>query len=252
MMNQPQSKNFTALVTGGSRGIGRAISLRLAATCAHTVIVNYLQNDVEAERTRKLIEERNSSCILAKANLLYRDEIDGVFEKVKETVGRLNIFIHCAALGVFKPLLEIKPNQWDLTMNINARAFLLCVQKCVPLMKEGRIVAISSLGSVRAVPNYGAMGPTKAALESIVRYLAVELSPVAIQVNGVTAGFIRTDSIKQFPDADRLMKETCARTPAKRLGTPEDIADVVMFLISSSARWIYGQTIVADGGLSIL
>lgn len=252
-MNQPQHKNFTALVTGGSRGIGRAISLRLAATCAQAVIVNYLQNDVEAERTSKLIEEENSSCILARANLLYPHEIDGLFEKVKETAGHLDVFIHCAALGVFKPLMDIKPNQWDLTVNINARAFLLCVQKCVPLMKnEGKIVAISSLGSLRAVPNYGALGPTKAALESIVRYLAVELAPLGIRVNAVTGGFIGTDSMKKFPDADMLMREISARTPAKRVGTPDDIADVVMFLISSSARWIYGQSIVVDGGLSIL
>lgn len=247
-----KDKNITALITGGSRGIGRAIALRLAERGAQTVIINYLQNDIEAEKTRKMIDENNSCCVLAKANLLYPEEIDELFEKIKTTVGHLNVFVHCAALGAFKPLSEIKPNQWDLTMNINARAFLLCVQKSVPLMRDGKVVAISSLGSQRVVFNYGAMGPTKAALESVIKYLAVELAPLGIRVNGVLGGFIETESIRKFPNAELLLKEAIARTPGRRLGTPEDIADVVMFLLSDSARWIYGQTIVADGGLSLL
>jgi len=245
-------KHLTALVTGGSRGIGRAISLGLAKTCASTIIINYLENDIEAEKTRKLIESLNSDCILVKANLLFPHEIDKVFDEVQKKVSHLNVLVHCAALGVFKPLREVKPNQWDITVNVNARAFLLCVQKAIPMMKEGKIVALSSLGSQRFVNNYGAMGPTKAALESVIRYLAVELAPFNIQVNAVSGGYIETDSIRKFPNADGLTKEAVARTPAARLGTPEDIAEVVLFLISPSARWIYGQIIVADGGLSLL
>jgi enoyl-[acyl-carrier protein] reductase III len=251
-MNQRESQNLVALITGGSRGIGRAIALRLATAGAQTIIVNYLQNDAEAEKTCHLIEAQNTRCILAKANLLYPDEIDKLFETVKASVDHLDCLVHCAALGAFKPLHEIKPNQWDLTMNINARGFLLCAQRAAALMKEGNILAISSLGSSRAVPNYGAMGPTKAALESIMRYLAVELAPAGIRVNAVTGGFVETDSIQKFPEADRLIQEAISRTPAKRLGTPEDIAEVVMLLLSPSSRWIYGQTIVADGGLSLL
>jgi enoyl-[acyl-carrier protein] reductase III len=247
-----ERQNLVALVTGGSRGIGRAVALLLADNGAQTIIVNYLQNDAEAERTRQLIEAQQARSILIKANLLYPDEIDKLFETVKASVDHLDCFIHCAALGAFKPLREIKPNQWDLTMNINARGFLLCAQKAAALMKEGNIVAISSLGSIRAVPNYGAMGPTKAALESIVRYLAVELAPAGIRVNAVTGGFVETDSIRKFPEAERLIQEVISRTPVKRLGTPEDIAEVVMFLLSPSSRWICGQTIVADGGLSLL
>lgn len=251
-MNKEQPKNLNVLITGGSRGIGRAISLQLAKMSAHTIIVNYLQNDVEAEITHKLIEEENCRCILAKANLSYPNEIDNLFEIVKENINNLDVMIHCAALGVFKPLLEIKPNQWDLTMNINARAFLYCAQKSVPLMKEGKIVAISSLGSQRTIPNYGAMGPTKAALESIVRYLAVELAPSGIQVNGVLGGLVETDSIKKFPDPEKFIVNAIDRTPAKRLGTADDIAKVVMFLVSPQSNWIYGQIIIADGGLSLL
>lgn len=251
-MTRVQSNELTALITGGTRGIGRAVSLRLAAAGAHTVIVNYLQNEAEAEKTAGLIEKQGSRPVLARANLLYPEEIEKLFETVKKNVEKIDVFVHCAALGAFKPLREIKPNQWDLTMNINARGFLLCAQKVLPMMKEGSIVAISSLGSRRAVPNYGAMGPTKAALETIIKYLAVELAPAGVRVNGIAGGFVETDSIKAFPDSEKLIEEVAARTPAKRIGTPEDIADVVMFLVSSSARWIYGQTIVVDGGFSLL
>jgi enoyl-[acyl-carrier protein] reductase III len=251
-MKSAEGKDLIALVTGGSRGIGRAVSVRLAAQGAGTVIVNYLENDIEADRTRKLIEEMNSCCILAKANLCHAADLDRLFLTIKEAVGRLDIFVHCAAVTAFKPLREIRSNQWDLTMNVNARSFLLCVQKCIPLMRNGKIVAISSLGSSRAIRNYGALGPTKAALEATVRYLAAELAPTGIQVNAVSGGFVRTDSIQNVPGADELAEKTAAQTPAGRLGTPDDIAGVVLFLLSPSASWICGQTIVADGGLSLV
>jgi enoyl-[acyl-carrier protein] reductase III len=250
-MHTDKKKNLTALVTGGSRGIGRAVAVKLAATCAKTVVVNYLENDAEAEIVLKRIAKQNASCVLAKANLLYPAEINDLFETVKSVTDRLDIFVHCAALGTFKPLKSIKPNQWDLTMNINARAFLLCAQRAAPMMKSGKMVAVSSLGSRRVVPNYGAMGPTKAALESIVRYLAVELAQDGIQVNGVSGGFIETDSIKKFPGSDALLDEVRRRTPAQRLGTPDEIAEIVAFLASPAARWINGQIVVADGGMSL-
>lgn len=243
--------NETALVTGGSRGIGRAIAVSLATSCARTVIINYLQNDAEAEITRKEIEQQGSTCVLARANIAIPDEIDRLFEIIKASVEHLNIFVHCAALSTFGPILTLKPNQWDLAVNINARSFLLCVQKAVPLMKEGRIVAISSVGSQRALPNYGAMGPTKAALESTVRYLAAELTPRGIRVNGVSGGPVETDSVRRVANLAKLAEAAAAEIPAGRIGTPQDIADVVLFLVSPGARWICGQTIVADGGLSL-
>jgi enoyl-[acyl-carrier protein] reductase III len=224
--------------------------VRLAATCAETVIVNYLRNEAEAEKTSKLIAEHGARCILAKANLAYPEAIDRLFEMVKTATDHLDVLVHGAALAAFKPMMALKPNQWDLTMNINARAFLRCVQNAVPFMKSGKIVAISSLGSQRVVPRYGAMGPAKAALEAMVRYLAAELAPAGILVNGVSGGFIQTDAIKWFPE--ELIAEARRRTPALRLGTPEDLAEVVAFLVSPAANWICGQTIIADGGLSLL
>ena len=150
-----------------------------------------------------------------------------------------------------KTTIKLRPNQWDLIMNISARSFLLCAQRCIPLMREGSIVALSSLGSVRVIPNYGAMGAAKAALESMVRYLAVELAPRGIRVNAISGGLVETDSIKHFPDSEKLIREVINRTPGGRIGQPDDIADVAMFLISSKARWISGQTLIVDGGLSL-
>jgi len=244
-------KKYTALVTGGSRGIGRAISLALAEHFAHTIFINYLQNDTEANTALNLIRTKDTSVFLLKANMAFPDEIDRMFEKIYSKTSSVDVFIHCAALNSFKPLSKIRPNQWDLTMNISARAFLYCVQKCIPIMKNGNIVAISSLGSRNFVPNYGAMGASKSALESIVKYLAVELAGTGIRVNGVTAGFVETESLKQFPDHENFIAEVLKRTPAGRIGKPEDVANAVMFLLSSFSDWIYGQNIVVDGGISL-
>jgi enoyl-[acyl-carrier protein] reductase III len=243
---------MNVLVTGGSRGIGRAISMRLAEKSAQHIFIVYLENDRAAEKTKRQVEAGGVKCSLIKANLAQAAELDRVFEAITSQTERLDAFIHCAALGSFKPLSQIKPNQWDLTMNVNARAFLHCAQRCVPLMKEGRIVAISSLGSQRVMPNYGAMGPTKSALESIVKYLAVEMAPSGIRVNGVSGGLVRTESVEKFSQSRSLLREVAERTPAKRIGTVEDIADVVAFLVGPMSSWIYGQIIVADGGLSLL
>lgn len=248
----PHFANKKVLITGGARGIGRAVALRLAASGAGTIVVNYLSNDAEAEKTCGLIAERGCEAIRIKANLAFPDQIDRLFEEIGQHLERLDLFVHSAALTAMKPTSELKPNQWDLTMNVNARAFLLCAQRCVPLMSEGSIVALSSLGSSRAVPNYGAMGPAKAALEAVVRYLAVEFAPRGIRVNAVSGGPVRSTSMSLFPDAEELMAEVVRRTPAGRLGEPDDIAGVATFLLSPEARWICGQTLIADGGLSLV
>lgn len=246
-----KEKNFTALVTGGTRGIGRAICLDLAKYFAHTLFIDYLQNDAEAEVTKSLVEKLGSKVFLIKKNMAFPDEIDRMFDEIYSNVESLDIFVHCPAINTFKPLSEIKPNQWDLTMNVNARAFLYCVQKCLPIMKNGKVVAVSSLGSRIYVPNYGSMGPTKSALESIVRYLAVELAGSGILVNGVTAGFVQTESLSKFPESGKLVSEVLKRTPAKRIGSVQDVSNAVMFLLSPLADWIYGQNIVVDGGISL-
>ncbi|MGH7197777.1 MAG: SDR family oxidoreductase, partial [Candidatus Omnitrophota bacterium] len=142
---------------------------------------------------------------------------------------------------------------WDISLDVNAKALLLLAQSALPLMKQagGKIVAISSLGAHHFTPNYGAIGISKAALENLVRYLAVELAPLKIHVNAVSGGLVDTDSLKMFPNLDAMKKEFLQRTPGGRLGKPEDLADVVSFLLSPQSDWIYGQTLTADGGYSL-
>jgi enoyl-[acyl-carrier protein] reductase III len=241
-----------ALISGGTRGIGRAITIKLAEDGYNPLYINYLQNEDEAHKTCKLAESNGTECILLKANLASPDEIDNMFEKIISHKKQISAFIHSAALNTFKPLSSVKINQWDLTLNINARAFLYCSQKCVPNMsEEGSIVAISSLGSERVLPNYGAMGPAKSALESIVKYLAVELAENRIRVNAVRGGIIQTDSIYKFPDVTEWLEDMIKHMPAKKIGKPEDIANAVSFLCSESARYIFGEVLVVDGGLSL-
>jgi len=241
----------TALVTGGSRGIGGVISRRLAAQGAH-VFINYRDDDRSAEGTEAEIKRAEGSCELVKANLLHPEAIRELFERVA-TRGGLDILVHNAALGSFKSVMQLRSNQWDLSLNINARALLLCAQEASKLMgaQGGKIVSISSLGSQRVVSEYGAIGVSKAALESLTRYLAVELAARRINVNAVSAGVVDSPTIRKHPRYRELHDHILAQTPAGRLGTAEDIAGVVLFLCSSLSDWICGQTIIADGGMSL-
>lgn len=241
----------TALVTGGSRGIGAAISRRLAACGAH-VFINYRDDDASASQTALEIDAGGGACQLAKANLLHPEEIRGMFRQIAAR-GRLDILVHNAALGSFKPVMEVRSNQWDLSLNINARALLLCAQQASKLMADqgGKIVSVSSLGSQRVAPLYGAIGVSKAALESLTRYLAVELAPRKINVNAVSAGVVDSSTIRIHPRFEELRVHLLKQTPAGRLGTTADIADVVLFLCSPLADWICGQILVADGGMSL-
>ncbi len=244
----PKSKDKIALITGGSRGIGRAIATILAQNDVQTLFINYLENDEKAEQTRLFLEEKGVKVHLLKSNLGFPNDINALFETVESLTDRLDYFVHCTALTTFKPLLAVKTNQWDLTLNISARSFLQCCQKCVPLMTNGgSIVAISSTGSQRYNPNYGALGVAKMTLEGIVKYLAVELADKNIRVNGVVSGLIQSDTLPPFPQIEEVINETLRRTPANRLGTPEDVAELVLFILTK-AKWLYGQNIILDGG----
>ena len=239
------------LVTGGTGGIGGVISQSLAGLGAR-LFLNYRDKDRRAHQVLGEIHSSGGSAELVKADLMIKAEVSEMFEQIAES-GRLDCLIHCAALGTFKPTLEVRANQWDLTLNINTRSLLLCAQHAVSLMEQrgGKIVSLSSLGSSRVVPSYGAIGVSKAALEALTRYLAVELAPHRIQVNAVAAGLVDTASIRQHPFYARLAEETLRQTPAGRLATAEDVAGAVLFLISPLADWISGQILIADGGLSL-
>ena len=239
-------------ISGGSRGIGHAITLSQSQKNT-TIFLNFLRDEESAAHTQKEAERKGARVILLPANVGDPDQIKAMFDEIKKETKRLDVLIHNAALGVFKPVHELRVKDWDISLDVNAKALLLLSQQALPLMKEkgGKILTISSLGSNRYTPNYGAIGISKAALENLVRYLAVELSAYNIHVNAVSGGLIDTDSLKMFPKIDEMKKEFLSRTPGRRLGKPEDIANVVSFLLSPAADWIYGQTLIADGGYSL-
>jgi len=241
-----------ALVTGASRGLGRAIALLFAESGAD-VVINYLRNSEAAREVKKLVESRGRKAHLVRTNVGDPKAVRAMFGEIGETFGRLDILVHNAALGSFIPVMNLKGYHWKITMDTNARALLVCSQQAVPLMegRRGRIIAISSLGSHRVMPSYGAIGVSKAALESLVRYLAVELVPRNILVNGVSGGAIETDALLNHPLAETMKEEVIRRTPAGRMGTVDDLAKVVLFLCSPASDWIVGQTIIADGGLDL-
>ncbi len=240
-----------ALITGGSRGIGKAIALRLAASGAN-VVVNYVRHRRDAEATVAAIEEYGVHCLAVKANVAKEDDVERMFSEIRQTYDRLDILVSNAASGVLKPAMELTTRHWNWAMDINARALLTLTQHAVPMMKEGgRIMAVSSLGAVRAVPNYTVVGASKAALESLIRHLAVELGPRNIRVNTISAGVVDTDALKKFPNRDEIIGASLERTPLGRLTTPDDVADLALFLCSDLSSMIHGQVVVVDGGYAI-
>ena len=240
-----------ALVTGGSRGIGRAIAIRLAEQGAD-VIVNYVRHKRDAGDTVAEVEKLGRKCLLIKANVAKKEDVRKMFSAIADEFGHLDILVSNAASGVLKPALELTERHWDWAMDINARALLKLVQEGLPLMKRGsRVMAVSSLGSVRAIENYTTVGASKAALESLVRHLAVELGPQGINVNTISAGAVDTDALKHFPNRDEILSTAMARTPLGRLTTPQDVADIALFLCSDLSVMIQGQVITVDGGYAI-
>jgi len=183
------------------------------------------------------------------------DMLQALFGEIDRRFGRLDVFVSNAARTTFRPIADLNAKNWQRVMDINARAFLLGSQLAAGLMRKnggGKIIGISSLGAGAYVPGYAALGAAKAAIESLARYLAVEMAPFGINVNVVTGGFIDTDSMKINPEYEAVKSYVESRTPGARVGQPEDIAGVVNFLCCPEAEWIRGQTIVVDGGYSLI
>jgi enoyl-[acyl-carrier protein] reductase III len=246
--------NKVALITGASRGIGRAIALHLAEMGAD-IVVNYVRNQEAADATVKALSQKGVRTFSMQANVGDPKAIDELVKASVAQMGGIDIVVHSAALGAFKPVHLLKTNQWELSLDVNAKAFYVLAQKVTPVMQQrggGTMIGISSLGSHRIIPNYGAIGVSKAALETLVKYLAFELAHKNIRVNCISGGLVDTDALKFFPGFDAFKEEVVKRTPAGRVGQPEDLAKVVGFLVSPDSAWIVGQTIIADGGLSLI
>ncbi len=236
----------SAFVTGGSRGIGKAIALRLARDGATRVAIGYMRSDAAAEETATELRALGAEPVLVRGNITS----DRVLEQVAE-LGPLDVFVHNAATGVIRPALETEDKHWDWTVNANARAFLTLTRLIAPSMPGGSaIVALSSLGSIRVLENYALVGTSKAALESLVRYLAIELGPAGIRVNAVSGGVVDTGALDHFPNRDEML-EMGSRNAAGRMVTPDDLAGAVAFLTSPDADMVRGQTLIVDGGFSL-
>ncbi len=254
-MTQQNLSPKVALVTGSSRGIGRAIALELARQGAD-IVVHYLRKKSAADEVTAAVQKMGRKAIAIRANLAEAAQIEAMFDELEETFGRCDILVGNAASGTPRDILEVEDKHWDWTMDVNARAILRCAKRAAPLMEQagwGRIVTISSPGSTRVLPHYAAIGLSKAALEAMTRYLAVELAAKGIIVNAVSPGMVHTDAVHAFPvDLQAVIEQTTRRTPAHRLVTPEDVARVVAFLCSEAAEMIVGQTIVIDGGYGLM
>jgi len=236
----------SVFVTGGSRGIGRAIALRFATLGAKRVAIGYLRSDAAAAATAEELTALGAEAVLIRGNV----SSDRVLEEVAE-LGPLDVLVHNAATGVIRPALETEDKHWDWTLTANARALLALARVTAPRMLPGAsIVGISSLGAQRVLENYTLVGTSKAALEALVRYLAVELAPLGIRVNAVSGGVVQTDALEHFPNREEMLR-TGADNPVGRLVAPEDIAGAVTFLCSPQAEMIRGQTLIVDGGFSL-
>jgi enoyl-[acyl-carrier protein] reductase III len=247
-----------AFITGGTRGIGLAVAAKLAKSGAE-VAVNFLRNRQAAEEAKAVLTDAGGGRepILLKGNVAKDEDVERMFSELKEKWGGLDFLVSNAASGVLKPSAELTHHHWQWTLDINAYALLSLARHAVPLMRgddgkgTGRIVAISSLGSIRAFHNYAAVGASKGALESLVRHLCIEYASQGINVNTVSASVVDTDALKHFPNRDNMIEESLKWMPAKKLVEPEDVANAVALLCSEYTNMVHGHTFIVDGGLSI-
>ncbi len=245
-------RNKTILVAGGTRGIGQAISLRFARAGAK-VIASYLRNQQPAEDLRTIAAEEGLAISLCRADLTSEKGLEQLDLSLGESGPHLSGLVYCAATGIHRPIDELNDRHFDWTFNLNVRAFFKLIKLTKARFSAGSsIVAVSSWGATRVLPNYSLVGSSKGALESLARHFAAELAPSGIRVNILTAGAVLTDAWKVIPNSEARIAETIRRTPAGRLVTAEEVAYGAQFLCSDAASGIVGHTLVLDGGMGIM
>ena len=245
-----------ALITGASRGIGRAIAIRLARSGAE-VAINFVSNESAARSVATEILEFGGKSILIKADVSEETDIRQMFSVLEDHWGNLDILVSNAASGGFRPLMAATVRNFDAAMHTNVRALMLLVQSAMPMLLKSsgnrKVVALSSHGSHHALNDYALIGASKAAIESLIRHMALEFGPKGINFNCLLAGLVLTDSTKGIPDVNKAHLQSNARMLVgdERELKPADIADVLHFLVSSESDLIQGQVITVDGGVSL-
>lgn len=239
------------LVTGGGRGVGSVITRRFAEAGGH-VAINYCHDRASAERTLAEVAEAGGTAELLRGSVARSADVERMFDELAARHGRIDILVNNAASGAFRPIAELREKDWGRALDTNVKGPLWCARRAVELMPEGSgaIVNLSSAGAGISLPDYSCVGASKAATESLTRYLAAEYGPRGVRVNTASAGPIEGPTLRLLPGAERLIDRARAATPLGRLGTADDLAQVVLFLASPGAGWITGQTILADGGLT--
>lgn len=249
-----------ALITGGSRGIGRGIALKLAEHGVH-VAINYLRDEASARKTLDEVRARGSDGFTVQADVSKPADVERLFARVGQEFGSLDIFVANARgeVGTFyETAMAISLDKWDSAMDSQAKAFLVSVQKADKLLTDGgRIIAITYTpgGVSGSWQSWIAMGAAKSALEVLCRYFAVALAPRGITVNAISPGWINDSVLNTLPDpVQKMIREHQENgwTPMRRLGTPADIGNAVALFCSKEAGWITGQVVAADGGASLM
>ena len=242
----------TFVITGGTRGIGRAISLQFARAGAQ-IIANYVRNETAALELQSAAAGEGLTLTLCRADLSTSEGIARLEAAVRKTANSLSGITHCAATGTHRALEALTAKHLDWTFALNARSLFELVTRLLGLFDgEGSILAISSLGATHAIDQYAAVGASKGALEALVRHFAIELAPRGIRANILRPGAVATDAWKSIPDAQARLEEATRRSPLGRLVTPAEVALCAQFLCSRASGGVNGQSLVVDGGTTIV
>ncbi len=253
MIDKFNIKGMKAIVTGGTRGIGRAITIRFARAGA-AVIANYVRNEDAAQELLSFCQDEKLNVITCRADLTGKKGIDKLVASASDQFGveRLNTLVNCAATGIHKLFTDLTLRHFDWTFQLNVRAFFNLTQSLLPLFApESSIVVVSSLGAKRAMKTYSLVGASKGALEALARHLALELSPKGIRVNILCPGTVKTDAWKVIPNSEKRLSRAAEKTVTGNLVTPEEVSYCAQFLCSDAGSGMVGHTLVVDNGESL-